>query len=1021
MVSNLIKSLGGLIVAGLLVLPGPAFGQCTGQFQPGNLCANGTGGVAPVKETAPSAWLDRAFSSSPGAVLNRGSSLWLATPNPVLGNPGSTVGTLGFSNLTSGAITVSPPTGALGTATNTLQAVSDTFVYRATTDTLTNKTLTSSTDTLGGVTMGLGSDATGDIYYRNSGGQLARLPIGGSTNVLTVSGGLPVWQSAVAACPIATVSTLGCVKGDGATLSISGAGVISINLAEANIWTNTITINPTSGTTTQGLVTSSTAPASGSQTSVLNFNVINVSNPGYSVPINGAVLDSYGVIASISAFRANLTTAVASGSDQNAIWGAIVETAPTGFIKGITGSAYSNISASGDTIYGIAGYTNVGPSGNINFAASFEAESAIATGGATAYRAGFYATSFGPGQAATVDTAIAIAQGTALSSGTPPYSTSAPYVNGITFLQAGSGRAPLATTGSVIFSDASFTTGSFANLSNVIFNNQLFNFPGLVVNGSGATNGVRGIIGSSTLPGTANQIWTVTAASAGSVAALASANGASGFDAIQAADSTGSNEAGIFVWEASNTGVKFGQTSGNYAGLISFNPNNLGLMVGTLTNEPLIVGTNNTEWLNLTGAGALNYLGSQLTLGNAGSVVGKLAFVNATSGSIALSPPTGALGTQTLTLPDATATLAGLSIVQTWSALQTFNTSDLAINGGSTTAGLASVTSGGVVSSCAACTLATSLAIGNVGNTINAGVLLQLSNQAGVAAHAPTYGGSNTVIQAISANETNNNFNVIEFDNFVNGVSAGSTANILTGLAMGGTAASPTATGSGQLAWIISGGGFDGTNYVPTTGVGPPANLVMAATANWTTSTHEMKVTIQATPPASITPEIEAVFQNGVLIGSSGTQPGAGKLAITGIISAATTSAVCVNTSTFVLSYDSTIGTCNTSDERLKDFDGRLIDALPRLVALSKDDHFGYFHASGAAGRAQFGREEHIGIGAQTVAKFFPQLTAVDSDGLYSLAYDKLTVPIIEALAELKADNDNLRNEVERLKRRSVQ
>ena len=42
----------------------------------------------------------------------------------------------------------------------------------------------------------LGSDATGDIYYRNSSGVLARLGIGSSTQVLTVSGGLPSWAAA---------------------------------------------------------------------------------------------------------------------------------------------------------------------------------------------------------------------------------------------------------------------------------------------------------------------------------------------------------------------------------------------------------------------------------------------------------------------------------------------------------------------------------------------------------------------------------------------------------------------------------------------------------------------------------------------------------------------------------------------------------------------------------------------------------------------------------------------------------
>lgn len=79
------------------------------------------------------------------------------------------------------------------------------------TETLTNKTLTAptingatlATTTLSGTTtiavgsqnleIDLGSDATGDIYYRNSIGHLTRLGIGTNGHVLKVSGGLPAW------------------------------------------------------------------------------------------------------------------------------------------------------------------------------------------------------------------------------------------------------------------------------------------------------------------------------------------------------------------------------------------------------------------------------------------------------------------------------------------------------------------------------------------------------------------------------------------------------------------------------------------------------------------------------------------------------------------------------------------------------------------------------------------------------------------------------------------------------------
>jgi hypothetical protein len=52
--------------------------------------------------------------------------------------------------------------------------------------------------------VGLGSDATGDVYYRSSGGVLTRLGIGSTGNVLTVAGGLPSW-----AAPAASGLTVG--------------------------------------------------------------------------------------------------------------------------------------------------------------------------------------------------------------------------------------------------------------------------------------------------------------------------------------------------------------------------------------------------------------------------------------------------------------------------------------------------------------------------------------------------------------------------------------------------------------------------------------------------------------------------------------------------------------------------------------------------------------------------------------------------------------------------------------------
>ncbi len=63
--------------------------------------------------------------------------------------------------------------------------------------TFQNKTITNSNNVLGGVTMTLGSDADGDIYYRSS-NVLTRLPKGTAAQVLTMNAGAtaPEWAAA---------------------------------------------------------------------------------------------------------------------------------------------------------------------------------------------------------------------------------------------------------------------------------------------------------------------------------------------------------------------------------------------------------------------------------------------------------------------------------------------------------------------------------------------------------------------------------------------------------------------------------------------------------------------------------------------------------------------------------------------------------------------------------------------------------------------------------------------------------
>lgn len=118
-----------------------------------------------------------------------------------------------------------------------LSGVTGTLTTNAGTQTLTNKTLTSPK-------INVGSDATGDIYYRDSGGNFTRLAIGSAGQILQVVSGLPSWQTIATGSGTVNAGTTNQL----AYYSSNGAIVNGLNLgSEFTISTGTLSVNAFGG------------------------------------------------------------------------------------------------------------------------------------------------------------------------------------------------------------------------------------------------------------------------------------------------------------------------------------------------------------------------------------------------------------------------------------------------------------------------------------------------------------------------------------------------------------------------------------------------------------------------------------------------------------------------------------------------------------------------------------------------------------------------------------------------------
>lgn len=256
---------------------------------------------------------------------------------------------------------------------------------------------------------------------------------------------------------------------------------------------------------------------------------------------------------------------------------------------------------------------------------------------------------------------------------------------------------------------------------------------------------------------------------------------------------------------------------------------------GTVTNgsnladNAMVIGDGGTTGVQ-TVAGLVTDGVSTITLGESGTSAGAAIFANATSGSITLSPPAGALGSSVLSLPAATDTLVGKATTDTLTN-KTFDTAgtgnSFAINGTGITAvtGTGSVvlaTSPTLVTPTLGAASATSVSIGGI--PVFTGIP-QLSKSAD---YTLVIGDAQYHILHPTADDNPRTFTipanasvaypigtVITFVNQINTVTIAITSDTLT-LAGTGATGSRTLAASGlatalkitSTAWVISGAGL---------------------------------------------------------------------------------------------------------------------------------------------------------------------------------------------------------------------
>jgi Chaperone of endosialidase len=227
-----------------------------------------------------------------------------------------------------------------------------------------------------------------------------------------------------------------------------------------------------------------------------------------------------------------------------------------------------------------------------------------------------------------------------------------------------------------------------------------------------------------------------------------------------------------------------------------------------------------------------------------------------------------------------------------------------------------------------------------------------------------------------------------------------------------GTSAAPSAVQVGDFLGVFGTGGHNGTSYTDF-----KAGFAGIAAENWTGTAQGTTLVFAATPIGSSGPlGFMSVLPSGFVgIGTptnvNGLPTATDKLQVFGDIRVGN-----AGTNGCLKSFDGTgiAGTCS-SDRRFKRDITPFGSVLKQLTAL-QPVHF-YWRAAEFPDR-HFGEAQTYGLIAQDVEQVFPELVVTGEDGFKAIDYSRLPLLTIQAVKELKAENDDLKAQNDALKER---